>query len=322
MWTVGVERGRGPGGDYAPIMPGYIAEWYGYAATDTSENARRAADEHLCPFVPVACTKSGGVCSVRPASDVITVCPKRLYGDGHRFLQAIAAETFAQFEPLIDEATQQPVLLPGDQVKAVAVADGRARVGVFGHGWANEIQLPPAMEGGARYSVDFTLVCVSDHGQLLGFVPIEVQTIDTTGSYRPSIEGLEAGRQQVPSTFGMNWENVNKRILPQLIVKGLMLQGERLCHNGIYFVTPEPVYDRIMRRLGGTRRLRQIPRQPGSITFVRYQQDKDAAEPGSPVPMAVSQAVTVSTSDMSLAFITPENLPPAGSYEERILKKL
>lgn len=303
-------------------MSGYVAEWYGYAADDRSAAAERAAAEQLCPFVPPNCTKTGGACSVRPAQDIITVCPKRLYGDGHQFLQVIAAEAFEAFDVVIDEATQRPELLPGNKVCEAAQKDLQARVGVFGHGWAQEIQLPPAMEGGARYSVDFTLVCVNGDGALVGFVPIEVQTIDTTGSYKPSLKGLLDGRQQVGSTFGMNWENVNKRILPQLIVKGLMLQGERLCSNGIYFVTPEPVYDRVMRRLGGQRRLREIPRQPGSITFVRYQQHEEAAIDGEPMPMTVSESVTISTSDMSLAFITPENLPPAGSYEQRILGKL
>jgi hypothetical protein len=304
-------------------MPGYVAEWYGFAATDRSEAAQRAAAQQSCPFVPPSCTKEGGACSVRHSQDIITVCPKRLYGDGHRFLQVIAAEAFEQFGVVIDEASQRPALLSGDRVRAAAMADGRPRVGVFGHGWASEIKLPPAMEGGARYSVDFTLVCVDGDGRLVSFAPIEVQTIDTTNSYRQSLEGLANNREIVLSPkLGMNWENVNKRILPQLIVKGLMLQGERLCSNGIYFVTPEPVYDRVMRRLGGQRRLREIPRQPGSITFVRYQQHEEASVPGEPMPMTVSDSVTISTSDMSLAFITPENLPPAGSYEQMIEGKL
>lgn len=301
-------------------MPGYIAEWYGYSPEDTSSEAVRSAAEKHCPFMEDRCTKIGGVCSVKPSSEIITVCPKRLYGDDHRFLQEIAADAFGAFT--VERDASGPKLVPGDRAREAASTSGRSQVGVFGHGWAHEIQLPPAMEGGARYSVDFTLVCVDANGELLGFVPVEVQTIDTTGSYKKSVEALEDGRRQVGSKFGMNWENVNKRILPQLIVKGLMLQGERLCSNGIYFVSPEPVYDRVMKRLGGSRRLREIPRQPGSITFIKYQQNKSIAMHGDPMPLQASEPFTISTSDMSLAFITPENLPPAGSYEQKILLKL
>ncbi len=100
-----------------------------------------------------------------------------------------------------------------------------------------------------------------------------------------------------------------------------MLQGERLCGHGIYFLAPEPVYDRIMLRLGGPQRFRQIPLQPGSITFLRYDYGQ-APPPGQTASLAPKPPMTISTSDLSLAFITPENLPPAGSYEAKVKAKL
>src|SRR5699024_8980057 len=117
-----------------------------------------------------------------------------------------------------------------------------------------------------RYSVDFTLVVVDATGALVAFVPIEVQSIDTTGSYQASLAALRHGRKTVTSTVGLNWENVNKRTLPQLITKGQILQGEPLCTKGPFFVTPEPVYDKIMDRLGGPSHFRHVPLQSGSIT--------------------------------------------------------
>ena len=43
---------------------------------------------------------------------------------------------------------------------------------------------------------------------------------------------------------------------------------------------------------------------------------------GTPLPLKTLSPVTISTSDMSLAFISPENLPASGSYETKILRKL
>lgn len=306
-------------------MAGNIFEWYGYPATDQSPAARASAQAKHCPFLDGDCIKKGGVCSVTPAAggDNVVVCPSRLYGDRHRFLRLIASVAFERLGPHTGP-DGLPSLLPGREARTAAVGHGAVQIGVFGaKPWSGEIKLPPAMPGGARYSVDFVLIAVSPGGTLMGFVPVEVQAIDTTNSYAASLAALQQGRTIQPSKFGMNWENVNKRILPQLIVKGLMLQAERLCLTGIYFVTPEPVFSRIMLRLGGMGRLREVPPQPGSITFVRYDYTAPlTTAPGTPLDLAPLPTKTVSTSDMSLAFITPENLPPGGSYEAEIQRRI
>lgn len=302
-------------------MAGTVYEWYSYLATDKSQAAESAAERGVCAFVPGRCKKKGGACAVQPADEPIIVCPKRLYGDDHMMLREIAADAFGAFDVRLD-IDGLPCLVPGDIAYDTAVEYGVSQVGVFGNGFAGEVKLPAAIPGGARYSVDFTLVVVSVDGDLLAFVPVEVQTIDTTGSYRASLTKLIESRSIVGSRFGMNWENVNKRILPQLIVKGLMLQGERLCTTGIYFVTPEPVFKRIMLRLGGVNRLRRIPKQPGSITFIRYQHADESTPPGTLAQLVTLEELTVSTSDMSLAFISPENLPAIGAFETSIRARL
>ena len=62
---------------------------------------------------------------------------------------------------------------------------------------------------------------------------------------------LSPGRDIVNSTANPNWENVNKRIIPQLIYKGQVLQREEGCKKGLFFVCPTPVYHNITARLGG-----------------------------------------------------------------------
>ena len=113
-------------------------------------------------------------------------------------------------------------------------------IAVFGHGWGGELRLPQR-EGTGSYFVDWVLARLDANGELVEFTAIEVQTIDTTGNYRDARQALEDGREIVPCTVGLNWENVSKRIIPQLIYKGQVLQREDLCRTGLYFVCPQPV---------------------------------------------------------------------------------
>ncbi len=91
----------------------------------------------------------------------------------------------------------------------------------LGKYFGKELRLPGR---GARggYFVDWALPRIDSSGALGSRV--EVQSIDTTGTFRPEVELLRAGHRSVPpSKAGLNWENVNKRILPQLIYQGHVL---------------------------------------------------------------------------------------------------
>ncbi len=157
---------------------------------------------------------------------------------------------------------------------------------MFGKRWGGELRLPQK-DGINSYFVDWILALLDAEGNLVEFVAIEVQTIDTTGNYRASRAALlTEERDIVQSSVGLNWENVNKRILPQLIYKGQVLQREELCRKGLFFVCPTPVYDRIMRRLGGADGLVRYALQPASITFMAYDLDMFVPiEDGSAVPL-------------------------------------
>lgn len=307
-------------------MAGTIYEWHGYRTTDGTATAAHASHSKSCPFMNRACVKKSGACSVAPTGSQLPVpiCPKRLYFDRFQALRDIASTAFAS--RLMNLGPDGlPSLVPGSEAHSVARATGIPQVGVFGgEGWGGEVSLPPLAGDGASYKVDFTLCLVNNDGRLLSFAPIEVQTIDTTGSTEKARAALEESRTVVGDTVGLNWENVSKRILPQLIFKGLMLQGEALCHQGLFFVCPELVFRRIMSRLGNAQltRLRRIPKQPGSITFVRYDYDYESLEPGTPQNLTALDPFTISTSDLSLAFITPENLPQAGSYAAKLALRI
>lgn len=140
--------------------------------------------------------------------------------------------------------------------------------------------------------------------------------MDTTGSYEAEVRA-HLGRKEwlKGSKAGINWENVSKRILPQIIFKGHVLRQEPLCKKGMYFVTPGPVYERIIERLGG--QLRRIHQQPGSITFRWY-------DLGPEVPLGQKRALvpsgqmTTTVDQVALAFTSPQNLPEPQVYENAI----
>ena len=94
-----------------------------------------------------------------------------------------------------------------------------------------------------------------------------MQTIDTTDSYSNAAKhyyALEHHQEPDPdkeiTKAGLNWENVNKRILPQIIYKGHTLRREERAQVGLSCIVPETVYKKIVRRIGDD--LVEYPRGP------------------------------------------------------------
>lgn len=249
-------------------MAGKIWEFFGYRADDLSAAAVAAATDKRCPFLDGVCEKRlsdgavSGVCTIKPAtSGPVICCPIRLYADDHRVLADVARIAFGEILPLF----------AGAKAARAAQRDNAPAVAVFGKRWGGELRLPQK-DGAGSYFVDWVLARLDASGVLQEFIAVEVQTIDTTGNYRNGRDGLlSPERSNPPTTAGLNWENVNKRILPQLIYKGQVLQREELCRKGLFFVSPVPVYQRIMARLGGAPGLVRYALQPASITFLAYE---------------------------------------------------
>jgi hypothetical protein len=253
-------------------VAGNIWEFFGYRADDHSAEAITAATARQCPYLSEACEKHlsdgviAGVCTIKPmTTGPVICCPIRLYADKYRVLYDVAKIAFEKDYELV----------AGERASAHAREKRTPVVAVFGKRWGGELRLPQK-DGTGSYFVDWVLALLDDNGKLKEFVAVEVQTIDTTGNYRDGREGLLSPERTNPKTsVGLNWENVNKRILPQLIYKGQVLQREALCRKGLFFVCPRPVYMRIMSRLGGSASLIRYALQPASITFLAYEHDVD-----------------------------------------------
>ncbi len=299
-------------------MAGTIWEFFGYRSNDTSTKAQRAAEAEKCPIINDKCEKTfndgsiSGVCSLKPkTSNPVICCPIRLYADNYQILKDVSSKAFGEGFDLV----------PGHEAVAYARENSKPCVAVFGKRWGGELRLPQK-SGRGGYFVDWVFAKLDTAGELEEFVAVEVQTIDTTGSYRNGYEALKNGRSVINTTAGLNWENVSKRILPQLIYKGQILQREEMCKKGLFFVCPEPVFERIMDRLGGQNGLVRYALQPASITFVVYNHDLSGAVINAeliPLRETLTHSTTVYKVQEAFNNVT---LPEENVYQKAILKAL
>ena len=299
-------------------MSGYISEFFGYKAEDAFTIALNTANSQICPFLGSPCTKVlsrdhliSGVCSVRQkteGSPSVICCPIRIYAEDYKMLHLISRQAFGR----------DFGLYAGRAAVERARAEGGS-IAVFGHGWGGELRLPQRA-GTGSYFVDWVLARLDENGELAEFTAIEVQTIDTTGNYREARTALLENRSVISDTVGLNWENVSKRIIPQLIYKGQVLQREDLCRTGLFFVCPKAVYDRVLNRLGGRERIPTFPTQPASIHFVAY----DYTEPprdGSITQLGIVEEHCTTVYKVQEAF-SSMNLPEGNVYRDAIRKSL
>lgn len=297
-------------------MASRILEFFGYAPRDDSKEAISARQGLRCPFLDAICQKTlsdgspSGACTLRTGQGgAVICCPYRLYADSYRILVDVAQKAFDGICGLY----------PGHAAVAAPQRDGHIRVAVFGKRWGKELRLPNRGRRGS-YFVDWVLAKLDAAGNLAEFVAIEVQSIDTTGNYQSERRAYLLGSSfDKMSTAGFNWENVNKRILPQIIYKGHVLRLERLCKSGLFFICPTPVYEKIRERLGGN--LREYTPHSGALTMMWYDVGGEVP-PGSIRELKLQGAFTTTIDQVANAFTSPSNLPDAGVYESAIRAEL
>lgn len=298
-----------------------IVEFFGYEPLEPQGQAFAATRE--CPFTNGDCIKPNhGACSVKLVSTgPIICCPNRLYADGYGALSKVGHEVFGAGTELItaNEARLR---------KAQGTLTGNQAV-LFGKRWGGELPLPrpPRADGGkaGSYYVDWIVAKIDANGELLEFTALEVQTIDTTGNYSDQAKAYFEG-QPFPGMGGrgysdssMNWENVNKRILPQLIYKGHVLRREAKCSKGLFFICPHAVYAKIMERLGN--HLHSYPVGNGTITFRSYGLGEIDATTKQR-PLVFDSQFTTTIDQVATAFTSPMNLPPQDVYASAIAAAL
>ena len=300
--------------DLGDTMATRIHEFHGYAPL--SPMSRELAGRHWCPFVDAKCKKKFGACSLSNLEGAtVMICPNRLYAASFTVLDDIADRAFGLGHSLLSRTEAK-------RRKVAGQLSGK-EIAVFGQGFDGEISIPAPKEPGAnrsgRFKIDFVLARLTSEGEIADFAAVEVQTIDTTSSYKDAGEKLMAGEPYVNSRggdttkAGFNWENVTKRILPQIIYKGHTLRREPLCTKGLFFILPQAVYERIKVRIGGD--LLEHPVGSGTVTFVTYELSDESAQP---TPLRKVETFTTTVDQIAYAFVSPRNLPGAGSYASAI----
>lgn len=238
-----------------------IVELFGYRPDDISQEACEAFDRGFCPFTKSDCTKTNhdktvvyGVCSVtngaqRNGNNDVIVCPKRLYAENCGIFADLAREIWGSNSRLVLGGSLDDLRKRAMQHSNPAVA--------FGQNSGSEI----SVNSNGPMSMDWV---IQSYSTALGlraeeFIGIEVQSIDITGNYRDTWSDYRKIKSQrtlsnsegpiTNSGHGLNWANVHKRLIPQIIRKGNIYRHVERC-VGFYFVVPEIVYQKFENIIG------------------------------------------------------------------------
>lgn len=295
-----------------------LAEIFGYAPDDTSEPARKQWKSRKCPFVDGSCIKhshpsSGqveiyGSCSVRNKSgrtdEEVIICAQRLYADDYWTLRQVVRDATSLELPLYSFAIYTHLrsndALPTSYVVMIGRNSGR------------EIGL--SNPGTIDLSLDWVLACVAN-GRLVAIIPCEVQSMDTTGNYCANWEAYRDELQEVPnSNHGMNWANVWKRLIPQLILKGAIASTSTLSNFGHYFVVPDRVYVQFEKLVGRV----ELEPEPGKgILSVMTYSLGDPAPFGSIRQLVHRRIVRIQTAAFAKAFGSGQQVTELGPQLDR-----
>lgn len=185
-----------------------------------------------------------GSCSVvnkrRDGKEEVVICPQRLYADDYASLKRCASDALAKELPFL-MASQYSKMKSQRNLPAEYVV-------VLGQKSGKEVSV--SSPGVIGLSFDWVMALIAG-GKLQLIVPCEVQSIDITGNYRANWRAYSEESIRVrDSKHGMNWANVWKRLIPQLILKGSISSTSRLCKTGQYFIVPDRVYVQFEKLVG------------------------------------------------------------------------
>ena len=216
-----------------------LVEVFGHAPDDYSAVARNCWALNACPFVGRACTKFDhtkticyGTCSVTNSEQEVIICPIRLYENNYETIRKVASDAFGDELPML--FFDQYITARKHSLECIVA---------LGQNSGKEVKF-------SQMSMDWVLARISG-GRLIDYIGIEVQSIDITGNYRDAWYAARDMKPTIPpSGHGLNWANVHKRLMPQLIRKGLIYSRSDLVSKGLYFVVPEAVYQKFEEIIG------------------------------------------------------------------------
>ncbi len=294
-----------------PITVRSLVEVFGYSPTDTTPAARKFWQLNACPFIAKACSKYDhtnticyGTCAVTNAGQSVIICPNRLYADGHATIKRVSQDVFGNVQFMLFDEYLKKATKPGASLNCVVA---------LGQNSGKEIKL-------SKMSMDWVLAYLKD-GALDEYVGIEVQSIDITGNYRDAWYAARDQKSIIPaSNHGLNWANVHKRLIPQIIRKSLVYSKSKLVKQGLYFIVPEPVYQRFEEIIGNDIPL--VTKNGKDVITIHTYDLSDSVVPGSKRTLNQARTLKFKADEFSARFISGPNLPSGESLDSKIREVL
>lgn len=296
-----------------------LCEIFGYAPDDISETARKQWKSQECPFVGDTCIKHShpqdgkvviyGSCSVvnktKNGADEIIVCAQRLYANGYETLKAVVSDATGVQIPIL-LANEYSRLKRQDQLPTDCVV-------LLGRNSGKEIQL--SQPDVIQLRLDWVMARMVA-GKLKLIIPCEVQSADTTGNYRANWDAYSKELNSIPdSEHEMNWANIWKRMIPQLILKGSIAATSRLSKRGHYFIVPDSVYARFERLIGQVADVASPGK--GVMSVMTYRLGNPVPN-GSTRPLVLHRTIRMRTTEFAKAFASGKQLPLGTQLDQQV----
>lgn len=267
-----------------------LAEVFGFRIDDYSSEAKKAREQHWCPFTDGRCVKQSrlidypfGVCSVQYGGEICAICPHRFEERGvlhgtPKVLEEVARHYF------------------GDINNVVAFSEvGLPNIGTIDYVLVRHAPMQPAV---------------------MDFVAVEFQTDSTTstgkivGGLRDFMAGQDIRAQAY--RFGMNTYDTIKRFVTQLLNKGIVYEAwDVKC----YWVIEEYIHANLVRRYG----LRRDGFEPEAASrFALW-----SLEPsGERLSLDLQRYVSITVDEMYEAMRRNPGLPDKGQFIQGLNAKL
>lgn len=284
--------------------PRSLVEIFGHAPEDVTPKARKYWDLKACPFIGRTCTKYDhtnticyGTCSVTNAGQEVIICPNRLYANQYESIRQVSEDVFGDL----------PFMLFDEYVKKASAS--LDCVVALGQNSGKEVKL-------SKMSMDWVLARIKK-GALVEYAGVEVQSIDITGNYRDAWYASRDKKKTIPASgHGLNWANVHKRLMPQIIRKGLVYSRSALVKKGLFFIVPEAVYQRFEEIIGA-----DMPCVSKSakdvITVFTYDLGKPVSH-GRMRGLVRNRVLRFKLDEFSARFISGPNLPSGNELDNKI----
>lgn len=290
-----------------------IVEIFGYASDDLTKEARSLWSLGACPFTNKACSKANsektvvyGTCSVTTTFGDCIICPNRIYEKNYKSLKRISHDVFGDD---IEFLTFEQFIPRRSSVDECVVA--------LGQNSGKEVKL------GNKLSMDWVLAKVRN-GKLIEYVGVEVQSIDITNNYRDNwyaYKNLDTNSTTIPrSEHGLNWANVHKRLIPQLIRKGLIYAKSDLVSSGLYFVLPDIVYKKFEEVIGADIPL--VNHKASNVLTVHTYSLSEKVDHGKQRHIVIEREIRFELEEFSNRFISGSRLPSGEELDNAVRKVL